>query len=314
LKKGWASVFAIPRARPLAVLAALILGLVLVAALFADLIATHDPLAQSVSDRLKPPGPGHYFGTDGFGRDVFSRMIFASRASLSVGFIAVGAAALAGVTIGAASAYRAGSFDLIIQRVIDVLLGFPFLVLAVIVIVALGPSSTSVAAAIALVLVPKTARVARASVLSVKSELYVAAAEIIGAGPWTVIRRHLLPNSLSPVLSQITGYFGTALVAETTLSFLGLGVPPPFPSWGRMLQEGARQYFEAAPWVTLFPGLAVSLTVLSFAILGDALRDLLDPRQRALIGKGAKQGIRRPRPPRDSGAGRIRVASHHKQS
>ena len=286
-------VWAFIRSRPVATLAISALLLIAVAALLADVIATHDPLAQDESQRLKAPGAGHYFGTDGFGRDVFSRVVHGARSSLSVAFLAVGVAAIAGTSIGMFSAYWASKLDLLIQRLIDVLLGFPFLVLALIMVVALGPSRVSVAAAIALSLTPQVARLARASALSIKREAYVEAARVAGAGPYRIVWRHLLPNSFPPILAQLTGYFGIAIVAEAALSFLGLGVPPPLPSWGRMLEEGVRQYFEAAPWATVFPGLALSATVLSSALLGDALRDLLDPR-RALLAR---------RRPKDSSLG-----------
>lgn len=258
-------------------------------ALLADLIATHDPLAQNVAERLRPPGLDHYFGTDGLGRDIFSRVIHGSRPSLCVGFLAVSLAAAVGIAIGTASGFKAGVFDLLVQRAIDVLLSFPFLVLALVTVVALGPSSTAVAIALAFALAPQVARLARASALSVKRESYVEAATAAGASSFRVIWRHLLPNSFSPVLAQVTGYFGAAVVAETALSFLGLGVPPPYPSWGRMLHEGVRQYFEAAPWATVFPGLALTLTVMSAALLGDAARDILDPRYRS--SKRARSGV-----------------------
>jgi peptide/nickel transport system permease protein len=279
LRGTLAGVWVFAQARPLATLALAALVAIVMVALLADVVATHDPLAQDVAQRLRPPGPDHYFGTDGFGRDIFSRVVHGSRVSLYVGLLAVSMAAVAGIGVGTLSAYWAGAFDLIVQRVIDVLLGFPFLVLALIMVVALGAAPTSVAIAIALALAPQIARLSRASALSIKQEPYVEAARALGAGAFRVILRHLLPNSFPPVLAQVTGYFGAAVVAETALSFLGLGVPPPFPSWGRMLQEGARQYFEAAPWATIFPGLALSLTVLSAALLGDAVRDLLDPRE-----------------------------------
>ena len=265
--------------RPLTAFAISALLLITIAAILADVVATHDPLAQDVAQRLRPPGPEHYFGTDGFGRDVFSRVVHAARVSLLVGFLAVGMASLTGICIGLFSAYWGGKLDLLIQRVVDILLGFPFLVLALIMVVALGPASTSIAVAIAVALAPQIARLSRASALSIKSEAYVEAATAIGATPWRIMWTHLLPNSFPPVLAQVTGYFGTAVVAEAALSFLGLGVPPPFPSWGRMLQEGAYQYFEAAPWATVFPGLMLSITVLSSALLGDVLRDLMHPRR-----------------------------------
>ena len=268
------------RAWPLAAVSATALVSILAVALLADVVATHDPLAQDAAQRLRPPGLDHYFGTDGFGRDIFSRVVHGARGSLYVGLLAVGMAGVAGVWVGTLSAYRGGAFDLAVQRVVDVLLGFPFLVLALIMVVALGASPTSVAFAIALAMVPQVARLSRASALAIAGEPYLEAARVIGAGPYRIIWRHLLPNGFPPVLAQLTGYLGAAVVAETALSFLGLGVPPPSPSWGRMLQEGVRQYFEAAPWATVFPGLALSLTVVSTALLGDAARDLLDPRRR----------------------------------
>ena len=261
--------------------AAAILILLASAALLADLVAAHDPLAQNVSERLLPPGAGHLFGTDSFGRDVFSRVPHGARTSLYVGFLAVGIAAILGVIGGIASAYRGGWPDLVFQRLIDMVLGFPALVLAIVVIVALRTSPTSVAVAVALTLTPQVARVARASALVIKDEPYILAARLDGTGPFRIVWRYLLPNCYNPILAQITGYFGTAIAAETTLSFLGLGVPPPYPSWGRMLQEGVRQYFEAAPWLTVFPGLALSLAVLSFALLGDSMRDRLADQTRS---------------------------------
>ena len=276
MKRHSIRVFA--QTRPVAIFGMVAIILMVVVALSADVVATHDPLAQDLAQRLEPPGQDNYFGTDGFGRDIFSRVVHGARVSLYVGLLAVGMASVAGVSVGTVSAYWGGKSDLLVQRVIDVLLGFPFLVLALIMVVALGTSPTSVAFAIALALAPQVARLSRASALSIRGESYVEAARAIGAGSHRIIWRHLLPNSFPPVLAQVTGYFGAAVVAETALSFLGLGVPPPFPSWGRMLQEGVRQYFEAAPWATVFPGLALSLTVLSAALIGHGIRDLLDPR------------------------------------
>ena len=261
---------------PATVVPAALLALVLASALFAEVVSTHDPLAQNVAERLGPPSASHFFGTDGFGRDVFSRVVHGARSSLYVGFVAVALGAVVGVGIGVGSAYAGGSLDLVLQRLIDVLLGFPFLVLAIIVVVGLKGSPSSVAVAIALGLAPQISRVARASALAVKQETYILAARLDGLRSLGIIWKHLLPNSISAILSQVTGYLGTAVAAEATLGFLGLGVPPPYPSWGGMLQEGARQYLEAAPWVVIFPGLALSLTVVSFALLGDMVRDMLD--------------------------------------
>ena len=267
-------------ARPVALVSLLTLATIAAMALLADLVATHDPLAQDVARRLTPPGPDALFGTDGFGRDIFSRVVHGARASLYVGLLSVGIASVAGIGLGTLSAYWGGPFDLVVQRIVDTLLGFPLLVLALIMVVALGPSANSVVIALAVAMTPQVTRLSRAGALQVKEELYMDAAMVIGAPHHRVLLRYLLPNSFPPVLAQVTGYFGAAVVAETALSFLGLGVPPPDPSWGRMLEEGSRQYFEAAPWATIFPGLLLTLIVLSSALLGDALRDWLDPRSR----------------------------------
>lgn len=264
--------------KPATALALAFLIMLVTAAIFADIIATHDPLEQRVAERLSPPGGSHLFGTDGFGRDVFSRVVHGARTSLFVGFFSVGFAALVGIVIGGASGYLGGMFDLVVQRFVDLLLGFPFLVLVLIIIVAIKSSATSVAFAVGIALSPQVIRLTRASALSVNEETYITAAKMAGAGPGRIILVHLIPNCISPVIAQLTGFFGTAIAIETTLSFLGLGVPPPFASWGRMLQEGARQYLETAPWISLFPGLVMSLAVLCFALIGDALRDFLDPK------------------------------------
>ena len=266
-------------------IAATVLGLVVLGAVFAPIVARHDPVEQDVERRLESPSRAHLFGTDGFGRDVFSRVVHGARASLTVGFGAVALAGLIGVAVGLTTAYAGGVADLIVQRAVDVLMGFPFLVLALIVIVALSPSTLSLTLAIGLGLAPHTARLARSAALPIVEEQYVAAARASGAGPFHVVVFHLLPNTAPAIVAQLTGYFGAAIAAEAALSFLGLGVPPPFPSWGRMLQEGTRAYFEAAPWVTLLPGVILSLTVMSCAVLGDGLRDAtqresaLSPRQ-----------------------------------
>jgi len=274
------STLALAKARPLGAIAASGLILMVLVALLADVVATHDPLQQTVRI-LEPPSAGHFFGTDDLGRDVFSRVVHGARATLFVGFLSLGLATASGVAIGTVSAYRGGTFDLLVQRFVDVFLGFPFLVAALIVVVALGPSSISAALAIALALAPQIARLSRAAVLSTKEEGYVEAARASGAGPARIIWRHLLPNSFPPILAQITGYLGTAVVAKTALSFLRLGVPPPDPSWGRMLQEGVQQYFEVAPWAIMFPGLALAITVLSAALLGDQLRNLVWAKENA---------------------------------
>jgi peptide/nickel transport system permease protein len=279
-KEALIRLWRLARAKPVLIISMMSLLSIVIAALLADILATHDPISQDIGHRLMPPGSNHYFGTDGFGRDIFSRVIYGSRISLFVALLAVSISSVSGIFIGTICAYYGGTFDLLIQRLIDVLLGFPFLVLALVMVVALGSSPTSVAIAIGLAQFPQIARLSRASALSIKEEPYIEMAKVTGANSQRILWKHILPNSYPPVLTQIVGYFGAAVVAETALSFLGLGVPPPSPSWGRMLQEGVRQYFEVAPWATIFPGLALSFTVLSTALIGDSLPDILDPRHR----------------------------------
>ncbi len=261
----------------MAAMCAAILIITALVALFADAVAPHDPLAQDIPNRLKPPGGESFLGTDNFGRDVFSRIVHGSRISLYVAVMSVLAGTVFGTLLGMVSAYLGGWVDLVAQRVVDAFLGFPLLVLAVVMVVALGASTHTVVIALAVVLTPQMARLSRARALSVKAETYVVAARATGASLPRIVLKHILPHSLGPILAYATGWVGAALIAESALSFLGLGVPPPYPSWGGMLQEG-RQYLEVAPWLTVLPGLALSITVLSFALLGDALRDILDPR------------------------------------
>ncbi|MFH1141545.1 MAG: ABC transporter permease [Chloroflexota bacterium] len=270
-------VWLLGRRNPLAATCAAILVITALVALFADVVAPHDPLAQDIPNRLKPPGGDFFLGTDNFGRDVFSRIVHGSQISLYVAVMSVLAGTVLGTSLGMASAYLGGWIDLVAQRVVDTLLGFPLLVLAVVMVVALGASTNTVVIALTVVLTPQMARLSRSRALSVREETYVIAARASGAGPLRIVLKHTLPHSLGPILAYATGWVGAALVAESALSFLGLGVPPPYPSWGGMLQEG-RQYLEVAPWLTVVPGLALSITVLSFALLGDALRDALDPR------------------------------------
>lgn len=251
--------------------AALFLAVVGVSALTAPLIAPFHPLEQEVGRRLSAPSAMHLFGTDGFGRDVFSRTLHGARVSLGVALAAVATAGVAGSALGLASGYAGGAFDLVVQRVVDVFLGFPFLVMALIVVVALSPTPFAVAAAIALALAPLVTRVARAAALSVVNEEYLTVVRSTGAGASRIIVRHLLPASAPPLGAYLATCLGTAIGAEATLSFLGLGVPPPYPSWGRMLQEGSRAYFDAAPWVTLLPGAVLCLTVICLVIVGDAI-------------------------------------------
>jgi peptide/nickel transport system permease protein len=250
--------------------AALIAVLLAVAALVGPFFAA-DPLAQDAEARLQPPGQGHLFGTDGFGRDVLSRVLHGARVSLAIALASVAAASLIGTALGSLSGYIGGRIDLLFQRFVDLLLGFPSIVFSIVVIVSMSPSPVAIGTAILVAIAPRMARIARAAALVAATEEYVLAARALGVGPVKIVARHILPNVVRPVAAQLSVYFGTAIVAEATLSFLGLGVPPPYPSLGRMLQEGSRQYFEAAPWVTLFPGLFIAGAVVCFAMVADAL-------------------------------------------
>lgn len=261
--------------------AAVLLVVVVLCAIFADRITSVDPLKQDLANHLSPPGVRSFLGTDAFGRDVWSRIVFGARTSLLVGVLAVLPAAMVGAIIGVMCAYFGGAFDLIIQRIVDTLLGFPPLVLALVMVVALGPSVANVSTSIAVVLLPTMIRVSRAAALTVSREVYVLAAQSLGARGVRIALRHVLPNSLAPVFVIATGALGNAILVEASLSFLGLGVPPPAPTWGGMLNESVRQgQLYAAPWLSIFPGLALCVVVFCVAFVGDALRDALDPRLR----------------------------------
>lgn len=256
----------------------MVIGLVLVAAL-AGLIAPYDPIANNVRAALQPPSAYYYFGTDRFGRDVFSRVVYGSRESLWVAFASVVLSASLGVTLGLLAGYYGGWLDDVIGRVMDVLFSFPALLLAIGVAAMLGPGRENAILAIAIVYAPLFGRVVRGPVLVERSKEYVEAARLLGASSPRVLLRHVFPNVLSPLIVQATITFSHAILTESYLSFLGLGIQPPYPSWGTMLQEN-RTFLETAPWTSIFPGLAIMLSVLAFNLLGDGIRDALDPRTR----------------------------------
>ena len=269
------------RRKPAGAVSAVVLILLALTALFAPMIATHDPIRDQVAaERLEAPSSSHLMGTDNLGRDVFSRVVYGARISLQVGFLAIGLGTTAGLIIGVLSGYLGGKLDLVVQRLVDVLMGFPFIILAMLLVVALGASLLNVGIALSVAIVPRMVRLSRSSTLSVKEEMYVLAAMTVGVNLPRMVLVHILPNTLGPVFVLATGALGGVIVAEAGLAFLGLGIPPPSPSWGGMLNVGARGYMEAAPWMVLFPGIALSVGVFTFALLGDALRDVLDPRLR----------------------------------
>jgi peptide/nickel transport system permease protein len=253
--------------------------LIVAVALFAPTIAPYDPSAVHVRDRLQLPSSGYLLGTDELGRDLLSRIIFGSRISLLVGVIAVGIAATAGILLGLASAFYGGIVDSLVMRALDGVLAFPAIILALAIITALGPSAGNAMIAIGIVSIPTFARITRGNVLSLKEKEFVEAARACGATSPYLMLRVLLPNCLSPLLVQASVAFANAILTEAALSFLGLGVQPPTPSWGSMLDTG-RKYLTQTPWYSFSAGAAIFVAVLSLNLLGDGLRDALDPRSR----------------------------------
>jgi peptide/nickel transport system permease protein len=271
--------FDLVRRRPLGAIGAAIVLLAILTALGAPWIAPHDPL-EFRFQRLAPPAPDFLLGSDNFGRDVLSRVIWGARTSLYVGIGALLLGQLGGGTFGIVSAYFGGKLDLISQRVVDVMMVFPTLVLALTIAAVLGSSLNNVVLAIAIAQAPGTIRTMRAAGLSAKATLYVEAARSVGCTGPRIIARHLLPNVIAPFLVVASAAIGAAIVSEASLSFLGLGVPPPQPSWGGMMSGSGRTYLAQAPWIAVAPGIALSLVVLGFNFLGDAIRDATDPRLR----------------------------------
>jgi len=258
--------------------AAIVLGFVLLA-VFAGWIAPQDPIATSWGSIRKPPSLEHWFGTDEIGRDVFSRVVWGTRASLLAGVVSVGISLLLGVPIGLAAGFVGGALDALISRITDAFLACPFLILAIAMAAFLGPSLSNAMIAIGVSATPIFVRLTRAQVLNVKVEDFVEAARAVGNPPWRIALRHVLPNTVAPLIVQATLAIAGAVIAEASLSFLGLGQQPPEPSWGSMLNS-AKNYVDNAPWMSIWPGLAIFALVLAFNLLGDGLRDALDPRQR----------------------------------
>ena len=252
---------------------------IVVVAILAPVIAPHDPFERDMTNRISSPTSENWFGTDSIGRDTLSRIMYGARISLLVGFISVGIATLIGVPLGLIAGYSGGRTDSFIMRLMDTLITFPDIVLAIAILAILGPSILNAMIAIGIVYIPIFARTARAPTMGETNREYVEAARALGASVFRIVFRHVAPNILSIVIVRITVSFSYAILAEAALSFLGLSASPPTPTWGRMLNEG-RGFMEIAPYVAIFPGLAIAITVLGFNLLGDGLRDLFDPRQR----------------------------------
>ena len=268
------------RRRPLGTIGAAIIGIMIATAVLAGILSPYDPLATDYGKMLQAPSSFHWFGTDSFGRDLLARIIYGSRTALWIGFISSFLGASIGALIGVTSAYFSGKVDLLIQRFMDLLLSFPLIILALVVVSLLGSGMTNVILAITVPMVPRCALVVRSSALALREMPFVEAARALGFGPLHIILRHLLPNVMAPYLIMLTAFLGQAILLEASLSFLGLGVAEPTAAWGLMLRGAAVEFAERAPWMALFPGLAISMAVFAFNVFGDSLRDALDPKLR----------------------------------
>lgn len=277
----WSAVRFFARRYPLGAIGAAIMALFVFAALFAPLITIYDPLSTNASLSLARPSTAHWLGCDFMGRDMYSRIVYGARISLAVGIGSTLLGGSIGIMIGLLSGYLGGWIDLAAQRLIDVLQSLPLLVMALLMAAALGPSLHNTIIAISIPLIPYSARVVRASTLSLRELPFIESAKAIGMSEFRIALRHVLPNTLAPLIVLATAQLGSTILTEASLSFLGLGVPEPHPSWGRMLSESAAEYVRTAPWLVIFPGMAISLVVFGTNLLGDAVRDILDPRQRS---------------------------------
>jgi peptide/nickel transport system permease protein len=281
--KSWISaVRAFTSKRPLGAAGGALVAFMALTALFANWLAPFDPLQNDYAAMFQAPGREHWLGTDSFGRDVLSRLLYGSRTALWVGFCSSLTGATLGAIFGVSSAYFGGRVDILMQRMMDILLSFPLIVLALVVVAVMGSGTWNVILAIAIPMIPRAALVLRSSALALRQMLYVEAAQTLGASGWRIIFRHMLPNVMAPYLIMLTAFLGQAILLEASLSFLGLGVAEPTAAWGLMLRGAAVEFAERAPWMALFPGLAISLAVFAFNIFGDSLRDALDPKLRVL--------------------------------
>ena len=282
-KKPWPQVVAkLARRQPLGAFGFCIVVIMLLLSVFAEFVTVYDPELNAFEVMLTPPGDQFFLGTDQFGRDVLTRIIFGARTALLVGFSAAFLGASAGLVLGVASAYFGDTFDLLFQRVMDVFLAFPLIIMALAIVSIFGPGLENVIIAITIPFIPQCARVVRSNALAIREIPYVDAARALGFGHARIILRHMVPNVMAPFLIMLSTFVGHAILLEASLSYLGLGVQEPTPAWGLMLQGGAEEYAESAPWMAIWPGIAISLAVFGFNLFGDALRDVLDPKLRSL--------------------------------
>ncbi len=269
------------RRKPLGAAGALIVIVMILMAVFANLLTSYDPTANSFAEMHVAPGAEHWLGTDQFGRDLLSRIIHGARTALFVGFVSAFIGASLGLVLGVGSAYFGGRVDLVFQRVMDVFMAFPLIIMALAVVSIFGTGTQNVIIAITIPFIPRCARVVRSSALAIREIPYIDAARACGFSHTRIILRHMVPNVMASFLIMVTAFVGQAILLEASLSYLGLGVQEPTPAWGLMLQGGAEEYAESAPWIAIFPGLAISLAVFGFNLFGDAVRDTLDPRLRS---------------------------------
>jgi peptide/nickel transport system permease protein len=275
--RSWGTVL---RAKPMGTVGGIVTLLLVLTAIFAPVLAPHDPLQVRAADRLQPPSLRYLLGTDDFGRDILSRLIYGARISLLIGSGSVAISTLLATIIGVTTGYYGGRFDIILQRGIDTLMAFPWLVVLLTIMAMLGQGLGNVILALGIGSAAGNARLVRSAVLVIKEHAYIEAARALGCQDWRIILRYILPNVAAPIMVIATLGLGAAILAESSLSFLGFGVPPPTPSWGGMLSGSGRTYMIKAPWMAIFPGLAISLAVFGCHTLGDALRDVFDPKLR----------------------------------
>jgi peptide/nickel transport system permease protein len=268
------------RTKPLGAAGAGIILVLMVVGAFSNVLAPYDPYSPNYGLQFARPSAEHWFGTDEFGRDLLSRIIYGARIALFVGFTASFIGCSVGGLLGVISAYVGGRVDLFLERLMDILLAFPQLILALAIASILGPAVQNVVIAIAIPIIPRAARVVRSTALSVKENVYVEAVQALGAPQPRIVLRHIVPNVVAPYIIILTAQLGGAILAEAALSYLGLGAAEPTPSWGLMLSGSALSYAEKAPWIAVFPGIAISLGVFGFNLFGDSLRDALDPKLR----------------------------------
>ena len=282
MRKPWYEVSkTLLRKYPLGAAGALVVVVMIFLAVFANFLSPYDPESNDFEHMLTPPGLQYWLGTDQFGRDILTRIIFGARTALFVGFSCAIIGATVGLVFGVTSAYFGGRFDLVFQRIMDIFMAFPLIIMALAVVSIFGTGTQNVIIAITIPFIPRCARVVRSSALAIREIPYVDAARALGFTHARIILRHMTPNVMAPYLIMLTAFVGQAILLEASLSYLGLGVQEPTPAWGLMLQGGAEEYAESAPWVAVYPGIAISLAVFGFNLFGDALRDALDPKLRS---------------------------------